>query len=108
MQIAPFKLERFFAKYEFTTRYLLCASDCESLSVEELLALEAGAAERFARLGLGYTETSGSPALRAEIGRLYATIAPEEVLVSAAEEAVFLFIQALLGAGDHIIVHWPC
>ena len=109
MKIAPFKLERYFARYEFDVDYVLCASDCESLSVGDLLALEPGAAERFQQHWLGYTESLGSPTLRQEICRLYTTIAPEQVLVHAgAEEAIFLFMQAALDAGDHVIVHWPC
>ena len=32
MPIAPFELERFFAQHEFSTPYLLCASDCEAMS----------------------------------------------------------------------------
>ena len=109
MPLAPFKLERYFAQYEFNVRYLLCASDCESLTVQDLLDLEPGAAERFGRLWLGYTETAGSPALRAEIARLYDTAAPEDILVHAgAEEAIFLFMQAVLQPGDHLVVHWPC
>lgn len=36
---AEFKLERYFEKYEFTTRYLLSCSDAEAFSVKELLAL---------------------------------------------------------------------
>jgi aspartate/methionine/tyrosine aminotransferase len=109
MPLAPFKLERFFAQYEFTTRYLLCASDCESLTIQELLDLEPGAAERFSRHWLGYTETAGAPALRAEIAGLYTSIAPEDVLVHpGAEEAIYLFMHAVLQPGDHLIVHWPC
>jgi len=109
MPPAPFKLERFFAKYEFNVRYLLCASDCESLTIQELLELEPGAAERFGHHWLGYTETAGAPSLRAEIAKLYTSIAPEEVLVHpGAEEAIYLFIQAVLQPGDHLVVHWPC
>jgi aspartate/methionine/tyrosine aminotransferase len=60
-------------------------------------------------LWLGYTESSGSPSLRKEIARIYASISPDEVLVfSGAEEAIFLFIMAQLQPGDHLIVHWPC
>jgi len=109
MQIQPFKLERYFAKYEFSARYLLCSSDCESLSVGDLLALEPGAEEALRRHWLGYTESPGAPSLRKEITRIYTSITPEEVLVfSGAEEAIFLFILAELKAGDHLIVHWPC
>jgi aspartate/methionine/tyrosine aminotransferase len=109
MQLTPFKLERYFARYEFKAKYLLCSSDCESLSVGDLLAFEPGAEEGLKRHWLGYTESEGALALREEISRIYTGIQPEEVLVhSGAEEAIFLFMHAVLQPGDHIIVHWPC
>lgn len=108
MHLPPFKLERYFAKYEFNVRYLLCASDCEAMSIAELLAHEEGAAEKFQHVWLGYTESQGSPALRKEIAQIYDAIQPEEILVhTGAEEAIFLFMLAALKAGDHIIVHAP-
>ena len=64
MKINEFKLERFFAKYEFTAPYLLCSSDCESWTIEELLSMEEGSEEAFKKLRLGYTESTGSPVLR--------------------------------------------
>lgn len=109
MRLSPFKLERYFAKYEFTSQYLLSSSDCESSTIQDLLALEPEAHDSFQRHWLGYTESQGAPALRREICRLYTTIQPHEVLVhSGAEEAIFLFMHAALQAGDHIIVHSPC
>jgi aspartate/methionine/tyrosine aminotransferase len=109
MPLNPFKLERYFARYEFNVRYLLCASDCQSWTVGDILALEAGAAERFQAHWLGYTESSGSPALRREICGLYTAIQPQQVLVhSGAEEAIFLFMHAILQPGDHLVVHMPC
>jgi aspartate/methionine/tyrosine aminotransferase len=108
MPIAPFKLERYFAKYEFHTEFLLCSSDCEAMTIADLLALEAGAAEKFQNTWLGYTESQGSPALRSAICGIYATMGPDNILVhSGAEEAIFLFMHAVLGADDHIIVHAP-
>ena len=108
MNLPPFKLERYFAKYEFSTQYLLCSSDCESMSIADLLAIEEGAAEKFQRVWLGYTESPGSPALRAEICKLYETIEPEEILVhTGAQEAIFLFMFAILKESDHVIVHAP-
>ncbi|HSQ40297.1 MAG TPA: aminotransferase class I/II-fold pyridoxal phosphate-dependent enzyme, partial [Anaerolineales bacterium] len=108
MQLPPFKLERYFAKYEFATEYLLCSSDCEAMSIADLLALEEGAAEKFQNVWLGYTESQGSPALRREIAKIYYTIQPEQILVhTGAEEAIFLFMLAILKQGDHIIVHAP-
>ncbi|MCL5611963.1 MAG: aminotransferase class I/II-fold pyridoxal phosphate-dependent enzyme [Chloroflexi bacterium] len=108
MQLPDFKLERYFAKYEFNTEYLLCSSDCEAMSIADLLPFEPGAAEKFQQVWLGYTESQGSPTLRKEICGLYETIQPEHVLVhTGAGEAIFLFMHAMLKAGDHAIVHSP-
>ena len=99
MQLPPFKLERYFAKYEFNTQYLLCSSDCESMTVAELLALEPDAAEKFQSHWLGYTESPGSLSLRQAICGLYENMQPESILVHAgAEEAIFLFMNAALEA----------
>ena len=109
MQIAPFQLERYFAEYEFTTEYLLCSSDCESMTVGQLLELEPGAADALQNQWLGYTESRGGIQLRRAICRLYESIEADDVLVhTGAEEAIFLFMHAVLQAGDHVIVHWPC
>lgn len=41
MQLEPFRLERYFARHEFSAPYLLCASDCESMELRDLLARHA-------------------------------------------------------------------
>ena len=109
MQINPFKLERFFDKYEFKVKYVLCGSDCESLAVEDLLALEPNATARLNKLWLGYTEYPGSPTLRAAISQLYQKIELDQIVVhTGAEEAIYTFMNAVLEPGDHLIVHFPC
>jgi aspartate/methionine/tyrosine aminotransferase len=109
MRIPPFKLERYFARFEFQVPYLLGSSDCESLTVQELLALEPGSAERFQSHWLGYTESQGSPELRQAITALYQDIMPDDILVhTGAEEAIFVFMNAMLEPGDHVVVHYPC
>ena len=109
MRIQDFKLERYFAGHEFKVDYLLCGSDCESLTIANLLTLEADACDQLQQHWLGYTESQGSPSLRREICSLYRTINPDQVLVhTGAEEAIFLFMHAVLEAGDHVIVQWPC
>jgi aspartate/methionine/tyrosine aminotransferase len=109
MKLEPFALERFFARHEFHVEHLLCASDCETYSVRELLDLEAGSEEEFAALRLGYTETDGHPELRREIANLYQGITADDILVFAgAEEAIFIFMNAVLNAGEHLLVHSPC
>jgi len=108
MRIAPFKLERYFAKYEFRAPFLLCSSDCESMHLQDLLALEPGAREHLDSLWLGYTESQGAPELRGAIAALYDGVAAEQVLVHAgAEEAIFNFMNVALEPGDHIVVHAP-
>ena len=108
MHLPPFKLERYFAKHEFNTEFLLCSSDCEAMSVADLLVFEAGAAEKFQNVWLGYTESPGSPTLRKEICNLYTSMQPEDILVhTGAGEAIYLFMYAAFEKGDHVIVHSP-
>lgn len=105
---APFKIERYFAKHEFSTRYLLSSSDCESLSLRELLELaDADGRERWERLTLGYTESAGHPVLRAEIARLYPSLSPEDVLVAVPIEAMYVAMNVLLRPGDHVVALFP-
>lgn len=109
MQIPPFRLERYFAEHEFNVEYLLCSSDCESMTISELLSFEPDTQAQFEKHYLGYTESQGSPSLRRGICDLYRTIEPDQVLVhTGAEEAIFLFMHSVLEPNDHIIVHWPC
>jgi len=109
MRIEDFELERFFARYEFAVRHLLCASDVEGWPMADLLALaDPETAALWRDLRLGYTEAPGHPLLRAEIATLYDTITPDQVLVfSGAEEAIFVTANVLLSPGDHAIVAWP-
>lgn len=107
--IEDFALERYFARWEFNVDHQLSASDVEPLKLSEVLALaDADARERWDRLALGYTESTGLPVLREEIARLYRDIAADHALVFAgAEEGIFLTMHALLGAGDEAIVVTP-
>jgi aspartate/methionine/tyrosine aminotransferase len=109
MRLPPFALERYFSLHEFTSELLLSSSDCESMSIEELLAMEPEATGAFMRQRLGYTESTGSASLRREISGLYQSVDAGHVLVHAgAEEAIYLFMNAVLEPGDHVIVHRPC
>jgi aspartate/methionine/tyrosine aminotransferase len=109
MRLNEFDLERFFARWEFSAELLLCASDVEGWPLRELLALaDEDGRRRWDELRLGYTESSGDPALRAEIASLYESVSADDVLVFAgAEEAVFALHNVLLGPGDHAVVVSP-
>ena len=109
MDVRPFRIERYYAEYEFSTRYMLSSSDCESRTIESLLSLEPDAHARLLSTWCGYTESPGAPELRQAIAGLYERIDPGEVIVtSCAEEGIFLLHHALLRAGDHAIVETPC
>ncbi|MHA1672150.1 MAG: aminotransferase class I/II-fold pyridoxal phosphate-dependent enzyme, partial [Promethearchaeota archaeon] len=103
-----FLLERYFAKYEFQAPYLLSSSDCETMSIKELLDLDPENHAHFNALPLGYTESEGSPLLRSEIANLYQNQDIENILCFAgAEEGIFILMNCLLNPGDHIIVQYP-
>ncbi|HTJ83037.1 MAG TPA: aminotransferase class I/II-fold pyridoxal phosphate-dependent enzyme [Polyangiaceae bacterium] len=108
MLLRPFALERFFAKYEFSVRHVLCASDCRTRTIGDLAKLEPDLLERIASLRLGYVDSRGTPSLRAVIASMYTAISPDEVLVfSGAQEAILWFYFATLAEGDEVVVHAP-
>jgi aspartate/methionine/tyrosine aminotransferase len=104
----PFKLERYFAEHEFSAPFLLSASDCESLSLQELLVLADPDTRRlWDGLSLGYTESPGHLRLRQAIAGLYASARLDDVLVAAPEEAIFIYMQTLLSPGDEVVAVAP-
>jgi len=108
MKIAPFSIEEFFALYEFNTPYLLCSSDCESVTVGELLALADMDMAGLADLHLGYTESQGHPELRGRIAALYPDGDAEKVVVlTAPEEGIYTAMRTLLEPNDHVVVLTP-
>jgi aspartate/methionine/tyrosine aminotransferase len=109
MQITPFRIEEYMGKHEFSAKYLLSSSDAESQTIADILALEPGAHDAFLNHSCGYTESPGAPWLREVLATIYQQIGPDDlVVVSAAEEAIFLFYHALLAPNDHVIVETPC
>ena len=108
MQVRPFKLERYLARWEFGAEHFLSASDCESMTVGELLNWGGGPADALLDLHLGYTESEGDPLLRERIGTL-CEVDPARVLVTnAPEEGIFLIMAALVRPGDRVLVQSPC
>lgn len=115
MYLRPFALERYFARHEFASRHLLCASDCDGPSLRELLAqADDEVLGWWTHLTLGYTESQGLPALREEIAALYATrpssstaVVPDDVLIVVPEEGILLLMLALISEGDHVVCTLP-
>ncbi|OGG30035.1 aspartate aminotransferase [Candidatus Gottesmanbacteria bacterium RIFCSPLOWO2_01_FULL_49_10] len=108
MRIKPFKLERYFAPYEFSAKYLLCSSDCDGLSQKELVRrADEESKTLWDNLKLGYTESQGHPLLRVEVAKLYTNISTEDVLIVAPEEGIFILLNVLLNRGDHVVCTFP-
>lgn len=109
MQIRDFQLERYFGLYEFTVRHQLSLSDCDTCSVGELLELAGIEPVDLMSLRLGYTESQGDPELRSAIAEHYDHCSADDVVVTnAPQEAIFLAMQAVLKAGDRVVVQTPC
>ncbi len=108
MKFAPFKLERYFEKHEFSAPYLLSCSDCESVSMTDVLSWgDPLVKDLWRNLDLGYTETRGHPLLRREIAELYHGMNEEHILVCTPGEGIFLAMNVLLQEGDHVITMFP-
>jgi aspartate/methionine/tyrosine aminotransferase len=109
MNLRDFKLEVFFEKYEFTAPYLLTQSDCESMTVSELLAMEPDSEKMLKDIWLGYTEVPGHPGLRELIASsLYRNMQPENIVVyTGAQEGIYAYMNVLLAQGDHVICMFP-
>ena len=108
MKIKPFKLERYFAIQEFSAKYLLSPSDCESLTMKELLDnADEESLKMWHDLKLGYTESMGHPLLREEIAELYSSIEADNLITAVPEEAIFITMHALLEEGDHVVIIDP-
>lgn len=108
MKLRSFKLERYFARYEFSAKYLLCSSDCDGLAVSDLLQLaDEETRKMWQELKVGYTESLGLPLLRQEIASLYQGFTQDDVLTVVPEEGIFIAMNVLLNKGDHIICTFP-
>ncbi|MFK3963698.1 aminotransferase class I/II-fold pyridoxal phosphate-dependent enzyme [Ensifer adhaerens] len=107
--LPDFRLETHFSRWEFSARHHMTASDSQTTSMSDLLAL-ADAEDRAAwdNITLGYTETYGAPALRAAIAATYEGLTAADILCFAgAEEGLYCAMLALLGPADHAIVTVP-
>ena len=108
MKFAPFKIENFFRQHEFSAPFGISQSDTEPLTLDALLGYASPERrEQFDKLWLGYTETQGHPELRAAIAGLHQGISADEVIEAVPEEGVFLPMNSLLEAGDHVVVMHP-
>lgn len=108
MKINDFKLERYFAKHEFTAKYLLSSSDCDGFEMQYLLEKATEAEMKLWKsIKLGYTESEGNPLLRQAILQHYKVSAIENVVVASPGELNFISMNVLLNPSDHVIAVSP-
>ncbi len=108
MDFEPFKLERYFAKYEFNVRYLISSSDCDGFSMNYVLSCaEHGELKLWNDLTLGYTDSQGHPLLREAIAKHYNSIEKEDVFVLSPGEANYFIMQLCLQRGDEVVCMLP-
>ncbi len=107
--LPDFKLETHFSKWEFKAKYHMTASDAESMSMRDLLAMATpDERESFENMWLGYTETFGAPELRETISMLYEKRNTDEILCFAgASEGIFAANSVILDKDSHAIVVTP-
>ena len=107
--LPDFRLETHFSKWEFKAKYHMTASDAESMSMRDLLAMATPEErEAFEDMWLGYTETFGAPNLRETIATLYDNRSANEVLCFAgASEGIFAANSVILDKDSHAIVVTP-
>ena len=108
MKLKDFAVERYFAKHEFTAKYMLSSSDCDGFGMGYVLNLASEEEKNsWHNLKLGYTETIGSEPLRQAISQHYKTIQLDEIVVSSPGEGNFILMNVLLNVGDHVICMSP-
>lgn len=108
MKIKTFETEEYFAKYEFSQPHLISVSDCESVSIEELIRLGGGSNKEFLEIKLGYPEMAGSSDLRKEIASTHEGVTENQILVLGSPiEGIYLTMKSLLEKGDHVVVLSP-
>ncbi len=104
MKIQNFKLERYFAKYEFSTKYLLSSSDCDGFAMNDLLSCaNSDELKLWDELKLGYTDSKGHTLLREAISPYYNNAPIDDIIMGSPGELNYITMNVLLKPEDHII-----
>ena len=107
MKIEPFLMERMQSTWEHHVEINLSESGVHPLTLGELLDDAPERETLFSRL-LCYTQTNGTPGLRAEIAAMYAGATIDHVEVTnGGAEANFLVCWSLLDRDDEVVMMVP-
>lgn len=107
MNLNPFALERWQSIWENRVRWNLSESGVHPLRLEELLETAADRSALFAQ-ELGYTQTNGTPELRAAIARMYPGATENSIEVTnGGSEANCIVLWHLVERGDQVVLMTP-
>jgi aspartate/methionine/tyrosine aminotransferase len=107
MRLEPFALERMQSTWENRVAWNLSESGVHPLRVEELANTDA---DRMAVLAqdLGYSQTNGTPELRAAIASLYPGASAAHIEVTnGGSEANLVVLSLLIDPGDEVVMMLP-
>lgn len=112
MDIQAFGVEDWLNEWETQAVYDIAGSSIASLTLEEVLSLGGQSQEAMLadlmKKKLNYGWIEGSPAFKAEVAKLYQTVAPSQILqTNGATGANHLAVYALIEPGDHVISLYP-
>ncbi|KAH8700832.1 putative aminotransferase [Talaromyces proteolyticus] len=115
VKIEPFAVEQWMDTYETKTTYNIAETCCASISIEDLQNLSSEKSIRPLSLTqkLTYGAIRGSDEFLGHLSRLYSVKTPDSLpkenilITSGAIQANFLLHYALVGPGDHVVVHYP-
>jgi aspartate/methionine/tyrosine aminotransferase len=102
MDITYFALEKWYTKYEFSSKYNLSASGIRPLTLNEL-----GIDDGYREMPLGYTPAAGNRDLITILAEKYSAGQEEIMVTNGAIEALFLAQMALIRKGDKVITIMP-
>jgi aspartate/methionine/tyrosine aminotransferase len=107
MRLEPFKMERLQSVWEHRVAWNLSESGVEPLRLEELADTDEDRAALLSQ-ELAYTQTNGTPDLRAAIATLYPGASPEQIEVTnGGSEANCVALMQLVEPGDEMVMMTP-
>lgn len=106
VNLPSFSLVQWFAAAEGRFDLSLSHSDCEPLSVADVL--DETSLHKLANYPLQYGTFAGLNELRQAVAGQYRTIENDDVIIfGGASEAIYTFMRANLNAGDEVVVQSP-
>ena len=119
----PFLIDRFFSKYYYNTKYILCAAASDPMRSQDLLSMASlQTKHEWDNMELKYQIQAGNVRLRECVANLYndyyknnilndtvrlSKATKDNILITVPQEAILIAMHCILSKGDDIIVLAP-